>query len=163
MLYLLDANVLIDANRDYYTIERVPQFWDWLAEMSESNRIKVPQEVFDKVVNAQDDSLSGWLKANQAVMSPEETVDTVLLQRVIDQGYANNLTDIEQGRLNEDPFLIAYALSDIANRAVVSNEASSPNKQRANRKIPDVCSNFDPEVSCINIFELIRNLDFRIQ
>ena len=30
MLYLLDANVLIDANRDYYQIERVPEFWEWL-------------------------------------------------------------------------------------------------------------------------------------
>ena len=33
VLYLLDANVLIDANRDYYPIERVPEFWEWLAEM----------------------------------------------------------------------------------------------------------------------------------
>ena len=30
VLYLLDANVLIDANRDYYPIHRVPEFWDWL-------------------------------------------------------------------------------------------------------------------------------------
>jgi len=30
MLYLLDANVLIDANRDYYPIARIPEFWEWL-------------------------------------------------------------------------------------------------------------------------------------
>ena len=35
MLYLLDSNVLIDANRDYYPIERVPEFWDWLVAMGE--------------------------------------------------------------------------------------------------------------------------------
>ena len=35
VLYVLDANVFIDANRDYYPIERVPEFWDWLAEMAD--------------------------------------------------------------------------------------------------------------------------------
>ncbi|MCY4508918.1 MAG: DUF4411 family protein [Acidobacteria bacterium] len=32
MLYLLDANVLIDAHRDYYPLGRVPEFWDWLID-----------------------------------------------------------------------------------------------------------------------------------
>lgn len=30
MLYLLDANVLITANRTYYPLERVPEYWAWL-------------------------------------------------------------------------------------------------------------------------------------
>lgn len=30
MLYLLDANVLIRAHSDYYPIDRIPQFWEWL-------------------------------------------------------------------------------------------------------------------------------------
>lgn len=29
-LYLLDANILIDANRDYYPVEAVPEYWAWL-------------------------------------------------------------------------------------------------------------------------------------
>ena len=28
MLYLLDANVLISAHRDYYPVKRVPEYWD---------------------------------------------------------------------------------------------------------------------------------------
>ena len=35
MRYLLDANVLIDADRDYYPLGRVPEFWDWLLHQSE--------------------------------------------------------------------------------------------------------------------------------
>ena len=31
LLYLLDANVLIDAHRDYYPLGRVPEFWDGLS------------------------------------------------------------------------------------------------------------------------------------
>ena len=50
MLYLLDANVLIDANRDYYPIERVPEFWDWLIEKGELGHVKVPVEIYEEIV-----------------------------------------------------------------------------------------------------------------
>lgn len=46
MLDLLDANVLIDANRDYYPIERVPEFWEWLADLGECGLTKVPPEIY---------------------------------------------------------------------------------------------------------------------
>ena len=49
-LYLLDANVLIDANRDYYPIERVPEFWDWLLEMGRNGSVKVPEEIVDEII-----------------------------------------------------------------------------------------------------------------
>ncbi len=49
VLYLLDACVLIDANRDYYPIERVPEFWEWLLEMGKLDRIKIPQEFYEEV------------------------------------------------------------------------------------------------------------------
>ena len=45
VLYLLDANVFSDANRDYYPIERVPEFWEWLAEMGRLGRVKVPPTI----------------------------------------------------------------------------------------------------------------------
>ena len=35
MLYLLDANVLIDASRYYYPIQRVPEFWGLISEVVE--------------------------------------------------------------------------------------------------------------------------------
>ena len=50
LLYLLDANVLIDADRDYYPIDRVPEFWNWLAVMADLGRVKVPQEMYEEVV-----------------------------------------------------------------------------------------------------------------
>ena len=42
MRFLLDANVLIDANRDYYPIERIPEFWDWLAYQGRQGNVKIP-------------------------------------------------------------------------------------------------------------------------
>ena len=45
LLYLLDTNVLIDANRDFYPIHRVPEFWAWLVYMGKQCKVKIPQEV----------------------------------------------------------------------------------------------------------------------
>ena len=158
MIDLLDANVLIDANRDYYPIDRVPEFWDWLVAMGQQGLVKVPREVYDKVTQA-DDALSRWLKQNREPLLLAETVDGGLIRRVIDEGYAPDLTDVEIEQLNEDPFLVAYALVDPEQRRVVSTERSRPRATRANRKVPDVCSGFG--VLCHDTFRFIRELDFR--
>ena len=163
LLYLPDANVLIDASRDYYPVHRVPEFWDWLAYLGEQGRVKVPQEVYEKVTEA-DDELANWLKGNRGAMLLSEEVNAGLVDIVIRQGYTEDLTDDEIEQLNEDPFLIAYALADIGQRCVVTTEQSRPSRQRANRHIPDVCDDFG--VRCLHIFSrrnipgLIDELDF---
>lgn len=48
MLHLLDANTLIDAKRDYYPIDRVPEFWDWLNFHGQQGNIKIPIEVYEE-------------------------------------------------------------------------------------------------------------------
>lgn len=163
MLYLLDANVLIDANRDYYPIDRVPEFWDWLLEMGSLGRIKVPQEICEEVIfprpsKDNEDPLVEWLKEKSETLVLGEEAVVELVGRVTEKGYANDLTDVEIEKIGRDPFLVAYALVDRQNRSVVTTEHSSPRKQRANRKLPDVCSDFN--VVCINTFALIQQLDF---
>ena len=73
-MHLLDANVLIDANRDYYPIGRVDEFWEWLAEMGDRGLVKIPREVFDKVTAA-DDVLSRWLRSHRDALLLDEEVD----------------------------------------------------------------------------------------
>ena len=60
MLYLLDANVLIDANRDYYPIKRVPEFWTWLEHLGKQTQVKVPLEIYEEL-NVGDDDLAIWI------------------------------------------------------------------------------------------------------
>ena len=163
MLYLLDANVLIDANRDYYPIARVPEFWDWLLEKGKIGRIKIPQEFFDEIIlppppEDQPDPLVEWLKANKNAIVLEEEVDIALVARVTEKGYASDLTDEEVVMIGRDPFLVAYALVDIEGRCVVTTEHSKPSRTRANRKLPDVSRDF--KVRPINTFALIQELDF---
>ncbi len=89
MLYLLDANVLIDANRDYYSIERVPEFWDWLQHHAEAGRVKVPVEIYEEVKDG-DDDLATWLKqlAVRDVLRLDAEADVALVARAVSDGYA---------------------------------------------------------------------------
>ena len=58
------------------------------------------------------------------------------------QGYAPDLNDSEIEEIGQDPFPIGYALADAGNFTVVTKEVSAPSKQRANRRVPDVCKTF---------------------
>lgn len=160
MLYFLDANVLIDANRDYYAVERVPEFWGWLLHHGEQENVKVPMEVYEEIREGNDD-LATWTKSEefqQHLLFGEE-VDPELVARVIDEGYAPDLTDDQVEELGRDPFLIAYALVDRDNRCVVTTERSKPGRERQRRHIPDVCT--DLGITPRNSFEFTRELDFR--
>ena len=163
VLYLLDACVLIDANRDYYPIERVPEFWEWLLEMGKLDRIKIPQEFYEEVIfprpqKDKKDPLVEWLKTHKETLVLDEEAVVELVTRVTEQGYASDLTDEELIKIGRDPFLVAYALVDIQNRSVVTTEHSKPSRRRANSKLPDVCNDFN--VRCINTFALIQELNF---
>ena len=54
MLYLLDANVLIRAHGDYYPIDRVPPFWNWLIAEGEAGHVKIPFEIYDEIAIGND-------------------------------------------------------------------------------------------------------------
>ena len=158
MLYLLDANVLIDASRDYYPLGRVPEFWDWLIDRATKQQVKIPLEMYEEILAGRDDDLTRWLKDNRDALLLDENVDATLVARVMDRGYAPDLTDEEVERVGRDPFLIAYAFRNPAQRTVVTTEVSKPKKQRANRHIPDVCD--DLHVLNCNTYQFIEALDF---
>lgn len=154
MLHLLDANVLITANRLYYPLERVPEFWSWLLHMGEVGNVKLPLEVFEEIT----DDLTEWLQANRDILLLDEDADVALVRRVLEHGYAPDLNDVEIEKIGRDPFLIAAALRSPTERLVVTTETSKPGSLRANRKVPDVCKNLG--VRSMDSFELIRALDF---
>ena len=153
--YLLDANV--DADRDYYALDRVTEFWDWLIYQAEEGTINVPSEVYDEVV-AGTGQLVDWLKDNKDTLVLNDEVDPAMVRQVVSEGYAPDLTEDEVERIERDPFLVAYALGSDSDVTVVTTEVSKPSRQRANRRLPDVCADID--VPCINTFALIRALDF---
>ncbi len=159
MLYLLDANVLIDANRDYYPMERVPEFWEWLAHVGQNGDVKIPREIYEEIKDGTD-ALGAWSKEKEieAALLLDGDVEVALVAQVTNDAYAPDLTDIEVEKIGRDPFLIAYALADQNSRCVVTTEASKPNSQRANRRVPDICDQFG--VPWQNTFSFVRTLNF---
>ena len=161
MLYLIDANVLIRAHEDYYPLDRVPQFWQWLEQQALNGRIKMPFEIYDEVAGSSSKGpLKDWISRQEVrkALVLDEEADADLLNQILADGYGRDLTDLEIEEIGRDPFLIAYALAAEEYRTVVTREASRPKAQRANRRIPDVCKSLG--VKCIRDFDLYRELGF---
>lgn len=164
MLYLLDANVLITAHNQYYPIDRIPEFWAWLAHNGTAGVLKMPLETFEEVRDGgENDRLFAWIQDadNKAAVLLMADADPVLVRRVLEEGYAPDLQDDELEQIGRDPFLIAYALASPADRCIVTTEVSAPAKQRQNRRIPDVCDSFG--VQCCDTFKMMRDLNFSTQ
>lgn len=161
MLYLIDANVIITAKDYYYEVDRVPEFWEWLVHHGEAGNIKIPIENWEEVSEGpdKDHPFYKWRKdkASKDALVIDEDVDAGLMQRIMDEGYGENLTDDELATIAKDPFLVAYSLNG-EERCVVTTEVSAPSKQRQNRKLPDVCRTFG--VTPYNTFDLVRLLNF---
>ena len=159
MLYLIDANVLIRADEDYYGFEQVPQFWDWLFEQCQAGTIKMPLEIWQEVSGSRT-QLGKWINdaaVKEALILDEEAV-TAVLDDVLTTGYGAGLTDTELEKIGQDMFLVAYARVN-AERVVVTKEVSAPAKQRANRKVVNVCNTFG--VKWMKDYDLYRALGFK--
>jgi Domain of unknown function (DUF4411) len=84
LLYLLDANVLIRAHEDYYGLEQVPQFWQWLLGQAEAGHLRMPFEIHDEIAVAKGALCDRICDAavKKALILDEE-VDPALFDRVI--------------------------------------------------------------------------------
>ena len=167
MLYLLDANVLIRAHADYYGIDRVPQFWDWLLHHAVEGRIKIPLEIYDEMEDGgrprPGDLLLPILRRTH-VKRPlilQEEVNPDHVTSVLTSGYGGAAPN-DQGLedMGKDPFLVAYALADVRQRCVVTAEVSKRSQTGPRAKIPDVCQ--DLGVRWFGPFAFFRELDFTI-
>ncbi len=162
LLYLLDANVLIRANQDYYPLDRMRGFWDWLQSQASAGLIKMPFEIHQEVA-AGNDELAVWIKQSQVqdALRLDEEVDREVLQRVLDTGYGPSLTEDEIEEAGRDPFLVAHSLMGGSPRTVVTKEVSRPTRQRGRTKVPDACHRLG--VPWTTDFEMYRRLNFRLQ
>jgi hypothetical protein len=103
-LYLIDANVPIRAHGDYYPIDRIGRFWEWLLAMADGGHVKMPREIYDEVAKSPD-LLGQWLRrleVRKAIILAEPT-DMAAVQSVTAKGYAADLNDVELLSLTRDP------------------------------------------------------------
>ena len=101
---------LLDANRNFYNLERVKEFWEWLVFNGSEGRVKIPIEQYDEITDGTDE-LAIWAKDNSIKdeLLLKDDVDEILVRRVTDQGYAPDLCDVAIEKLGREPCLIADA------------------------------------------------------
>lgn len=163
MIYLLDANTLMEAHDTFYPVDRIKPFWDWVHAQAQAGLIKMPLEVHSEFTG--DGLHVQWINDPdvKAALVLDEDPDPALIQRVIDIGYQGTDTafdDIQHSKYGQDPFLAAYALVDPAGRTVVTREKSKRVKRLGSTKLPDACD--DLGVNWINDFKLYRTLNFTV-
>lgn len=161
-IYVLDSNFFIQAHRSYYPIDIATGFWNKVRQLAVEGKVisidKVKKEIYHK-----NDALKEWCRNNL----PEDFFkDTSIV--MTEYAQVANWAISKSGHyslkaLNEfldadeaDAFLVAYCLADPANRFVVTQEVSEPNRQNK-VKIPDACIALN--VSYVNTIEMFRQLE----
>ncbi len=163
-MFLVDSNVLITAQNTYYSIEMVPEFWDWLLHHARADRLKVPAEMVAELVAGSPPlgrhPLVDWVRAGdtRAALTLPGDSDPGVVADVAERCYAPLLQEQEVARIGMDPFIVAHALRDRADRCVVTNEVSAPGQVRGKRKMPDACAIMG--VKSCHTFALLAQLGF---
>ncbi len=152
-MYLLDANVFMQAKNLHYGLDFCPAFWDWLIANNESKYVFSIEKVGDEI-EAGGDELAVWAKqrGDNFFLKPDAVIlpkFSVVSNWVSSQNY-------EPAAVNTflqlaDYYIIAYALA--YNYVVVTHEIASNSIKKV--KIPNVCIGL--EIKCMTPYEMLRH------
>jgi hypothetical protein len=156
-IYVLDANVFIEAARRYYAFDLVPDFWDGLIWHANEGRVRSIDRVRKELEKGKDE-LWSWAKDffSHAFVSTGD-VDVIIAYRAI-MNWAQNekrFTDAAKASFAKgaDAWLVAYAN---AKGYVVVTQERPDSRAKTRIKIPNVCVAF--EVPFMNTFDMLRKL-----
>lgn len=156
-MYLLDANVLIQAKNLHYGFDFVPAFWDWLIRENKAGNVASIEQVGYEIRAGVDD-LSEWAKEHGEAffLRPDSTIIPTLNKVshwATSQGYdsAAVATFLQVA----DYWLVAYALK--YNCIVVTHEIPANTTKKI--KIPNACLGLN--IRCINPYEMLRERQAR--
>lgn len=158
--YVLDANVFIQANNEYYPLGFVPGFWDTLADQAEAGTLGSIDRV-RRELEREPDELWDWVRRefNEAFYSTSgQDVLSAYKEIITWTSNEDQYYDFAKREFATvaDAWLVAYAVAKEC--IVVTQEVLAPGIRRA-IKIPNVCVEFGVEY--IDTFELVRTLDVR--
>lgn len=157
MIYLLDANVFIQAKNLYYSFELCPGFWDWMDHIVVGGDVASIAMVRDELLKGNDD-LAKWIKFRRKASWFLEHDDQHTQQHL--GRIAASLQDCQytQAATNKflggaDPWIIAKAKSMGA--TVVTQETHEPGcKSRV--PIPNIC--IAESVPFLGTFDFLRKM-----
>lgn len=159
-MYIVDANVLIEAKNRYYAFDIAPGFWAWLDQAHTAAQVCSIEPVYDELIVG-DDELAEWAKGKRAFF---RAIDKSTPQHFGPLSAWAQSKSFTPGALanftgnNADYLLVAYARAHA--HTVVTHEISQPNA-RARVLIPDACMAMG--VSTMNTFDMLRKTGAQLQ
>jgi hypothetical protein len=160
-VYVVDANVLIEAKNRYYSFAICPGFWDAVMWHGETGAVR-SVDVVRKELLAGNDQLADWVKSTAPSDAFKSTNDPDVVdwyRRIM--SWAQDEPQFAAEAKDEfaqaaDPWLIAYA--GAKGLTLVTHESLAPNA-RKKVKIPNACLQFG--VTWVNTFEILEELGVR--
>ncbi|WP_282638695.1 DUF4411 family protein [Sphingobacterium thalpophilum] len=162
--YILDTNFFVQAHRAHYPFDVFPSFWSKIKELAEAGLI-VSIDKVKKELDHNKDKLTEWVSNNLPDTFFQPTSETIAsYSRIANWAYSRS-EHYKQAALNEfldadeaDAWLVAYALTDVNNRILITHEISQP-EAKSKIKIPEPCNEFG--VSFKNTIEMMREIGVR--
>ena len=160
-VYVLDANVFIEAARRYYAFDLVPRFWTTLEQLAQDGRVRSVDHVSRELARGHD-RLAEWASGEFTdAFASTDGADVLAEFRSI-MGWVTaqgQFTDAakEQFARGADGWLVAYAKA--MGYVVVTQEQISADVRRR-VPIPNVCMAFG--VRYVDTFEMLRELGSRL-
>lgn len=154
-MYLLDANIFIQAKNFYYSFDICPGFWDWMDQVCPDGEVKSIRKVCDELCDGTDD-LADWIKDRKRdgrflENDDEETQRAFREVAAFVQGGRYKQTAKNRFLEKADPWLVAKAR--MLGAVVVTHEVPAPDA--LNRvPLPNICEEFGVEV--IDTYDLLR-------
>lgn len=155
--YLLDADLLINAHRHYYSFDICPGFWDWLERKYEESSVFSIKKVYDELCDSKDE-LSKWAKemSRRKFFKKDDDVATISKVKELSNWAAKEKFTREavyEFYGSADIFLVAYAKAH--NFIVATNEVYDENIKRK-VKIPNACEFIGVEY--VDTLELLKKV-----
>ena len=157
MIYLLDANVFIQAKNLHYGFDFCPAFWEWLVEQNTSKQVFSIDKVADEIA-AGDDNLKAWAQKQGTgfFLMTDENVATQF-GKVSEWARSQNYEPVAINTFLQvaDYYLLAHALAGKC--VVVTHEVRVNSNNKI--KLPNVCA--DLGLRCMNPYEMLRRENAR--
>lgn len=158
-MYVVDTNILVEAQRRYYGFSIVPSFWIFLDDQFAHGNLVSIRPVLTELREGKDE-LTDWANKRQQYFFPVDDVETLdKLMEIADWVNQQNFTQAAISKfLDEaDYYLVAYAAAH--QLTVLTHEHYSPDA-RKRILIPNVCKAFG--VGYVDTFEMMHQLEARI-
>jgi Domain of unknown function (DUF4411) len=159
MIYLLDANTLIEAKNRYYSMTICPGYWSWILQ-SYGQGVVASIETVGQELQQGNDDLAQWAKQHSDLFWQVSDDATQAAFSEVATYVANSAAQMKPGAVEEflagaDPWLIAKAMST-QDCVLVTHEQL--NLQRKNKFIiPNVCQHFG--VTWVDTFQVLDATD----